>query len=387
MIQTSDFKTKTLYIPKQNIKNEKAWGIALDIGYSAVKTFSPNAAASFPSYAIKLKRDFQNIGTPNKNQILYHDLVSDELWMVGEMAQEFADWESNSENELYGRNRYFSEMFLVIARTGLAMGMMENKYGSSLGKKFFVETGLPPKYLKSDEPLLRDVLSTEHHFKLKIGEGTWKEFHFELGQSDIHIIPQPMGTLFSVSMDQNGRQLPEAVKYFKSNLIIFDPGFGTLDTFYIQNATVGPYETFDKYGMKEVLERTSKRIFQTYYTEIPVPSMQKYLKNGKIKVINRKERRTVAMPFHEMLEESSKEVCNEALERIYSIYNAMADCDYLVITGGASDAWKVQIQEFFQGIETLKIIRGNQNHDLPYIFNNVRGYYMYAYGMLKSKGM
>ena len=65
----------------------------------------------------------------------------------------------------------------------------------------------------------------------------------------------------------------------------------------------------------------------------------------------------------------------------------MADCDYLVITGGASDAWKVQIQEFFQGIETLKIIRGNQNHDLPYIFNNVRGYYMYAYGMLKSKGM
>ena len=51
MINTSDFKTKTEIIDRKNLSFSSAWPVAIDIGYSAVKGFSPNKAFRFPSYA------------------------------------------------------------------------------------------------------------------------------------------------------------------------------------------------------------------------------------------------------------------------------------------------------------------------------------------------
>lgn len=385
MVNTKEYRTKTLYNPQNNIRMEGIWGIALDIGYSAVKVFSSNVAACFPSYAKKIKDNFLNLGSESKTQILYKDMAGGSLWMVGDMAQEIADIGQDSETELYGRNRYFSEMFLVIARTGLALGMEKNQFGDPNGKKLIIQTGLPPKYLENDTPLLKEALSGTHHFQLKVGDRKWKEYKFSLSEKDIFVIPQPMGTLFSIAIKRDGRKVLEAGQYFKSNLVILDIGFGTLDTFYIRNGMIDSYETFEEYGMKEVFLRTGRKIFDTYHTEIRIPSMQKYLKTGKIRVMNRKERITKNVPFSDLLEISSREVCNEALEKICSIYNSLMDCDYLVITGGTADAWKKDIINFFSGMETLKIIPGNLNDDLPYIFNNVRGYYMYLYNVLKAK--
>lgn len=385
MIHTIDFKTKTIYKPRQHMKIGEYWPVALDIGYSAVKIMSPNVVACFPSYAKKLKKDFQNIGVPDQTQILYKESKTGELWMVGDMAQDLSDGDQESETELYGRNRYFSEMFQVIARTGIALGIMNNRFGSAENKELFVQTGLPPKYLKNDAPLIKEALSGSHSFQIKIGSDAWKDFSFQLTDDNISVIPQPMGSLFSIAMNKDGRQVSDAGKYFNSNVVIFDPGFGTLDTFYIKNKIINSYETFDNYGMKEILERTSQKIFQQYSTEIPVPSMQKYLKKETIRILNRKERKTKDVPFADLLEEASKEVCDAALEKICSIYNTFMDIDYLIITGGTSDAWKIQIMKFFEGMETLKVVSGNQNDDLPSIFNNVRGYYMYSYGNLKRK--
>ena len=58
MINTNDFKTKTIFQPRQNPSVNGYWGIALDVGFSSVKTFSPNQVACFPSYARKLPRAF-----------------------------------------------------------------------------------------------------------------------------------------------------------------------------------------------------------------------------------------------------------------------------------------------------------------------------------------
>ena len=74
-----------------------------------------------------------SIGSVSKTRILYEDLETGESWIVGEMAQEMAD-EHDSESELYGRKRYFSPMFKVITRCGLAMGMFDNQYGGPSGR-------------------------------------------------------------------------------------------------------------------------------------------------------------------------------------------------------------------------------------------------------------
>lgn len=386
MINTIDFKTKTLYIPRKNVGVKKAWGIAIDIGYSSVKVFCENATACIPSFAKKLEGPLLSIGSVSKTRILYEDLETGESWIVGEMAQEMAD-EHDSESELYGRKRYFSPMFKVITRCGLAMGMFDNQYGGPSGRPIKIQTGLPPKYMTDKEDLV-ESMSGKHHFRIKVGEDPWKEFDFQITKQDIAIMPQPMGTLFSVSFDRNGRQVPEAKKLWSSNLIIFDPGFGTCDTFYIKNQTIEDQSTFNELSMKEILNKTRKKIQERYNEDIPIASMQSNLKTGNIRIKSRKNGRPISkdVPFANLLEESCNEVCNEALDKLCSVYNALFNCDYLIPTGGLSAVWKPDIIQYFSGLETLKIIPGTQNDNLPSIFNNVRGYYMNLIGTLRQMG-
>lgn len=386
MINTAEFKTKTIFEERPNGSVPGMWGIALDIGYSSVKGFSPTQSYTFPFYARKISENMLALGRPNEYEMLYKDNVTGELWRVGSSAIDIitSDESKDSVTSLYGRNRYFSPMFIVIARTGLGIGMMENRFGSPNGKNLVVQTGLPPAYLKNDTPLIKEALSGEHDFSIKIGERPWQNFQFSLPEDNIYVMPQPMGTLLSIATNKEGYQIKEANDYFNSNILIFDPGFGTLDVFNIKNRLIDSYETFDDLGMKRVLQETSDEIFKKYNVEISVPAMQKNLGQGTITITNRKERRTFEVPFGDILEEASKKVCLEALGKIENIYNNLFDHQYLVITGGAGAAWENIIKEQYQNMETLKIISGNQNDTLPCIFSNTRGYYMYLLGKLKK---
>lgn len=387
MINTANFKTKTMFYQKNNESVEDTWVVALDIGYSSVKVISNNADIVFPSYARKIDSPLLNLGESNKTDIQYRNNRTGELWAVGESAQNMivTGETRDSITELYGRNRYFSDLFKVISEVGMGVGMIANSYGSPKGKKLLIQTGLPPAYLKSDSSLLKEALAGDHSFSIKIGNSNWVTFDFSLTEEDISIMAQPMGTLFSIATDNKGKTVPEAAKYFKSSVLIFDPGFGTLDVFNIRNRMIDSSETFDNLGMKRVFTETSNSILDKYHQEISVPAMQKYLRTGEIKCRDRKTRSTTMAPFGELLEEANKKVCMEALAKIDNIYNGLYDHDYLVITGGTGAAWEHIIREYYSGMETLKIIMGNQNDNLPCFFSNARGYYLYSVGRLKRK--
>lgn len=386
MIQTRDFKTKTKFIDIDRRICGEFWPVALDIGYSGVKGISPNMTYCFPSYAIKRQPGETMVGELNNEDILYQDCETGAEWRVGESAIETIT--SNSTNDaneaLYGRERYFSDMFKVIARVGMGIGMMDNKYGSPVGKTPAIQTGLPPAYLKGDTSLLKEVLSGKHHFKIKLGKRpTWQEFQFELPEENIGIMAQPMGTLISIST-KDGKTISEAKKYFNSNVLIFDPGFGTFDIFDIKNRVISNYYSFSDLSMKQILIDTCDEIYNTYKTEISVAAMQKYLKDGKIKVFDRNERRTQLVPFDSILEKASNNICDTALKKTMELFNNLIDHDYLIITGGTGAAWSDIIRKYFVGMETLEVISGNQNEDLPHIFSNVRGYYYYLVGKLRK---
>ncbi len=389
MISTKDFMTKTEFINRKNVSFGNDWGIALDIGYSAVKGFSPNRVYRFPSYARKLEGRMIGIGSTSENNILYRENENAPVWAVGEYAQSMitSSDATESSDALYGRNRYYDPMFLVVARTGLAMGMIANTYGSPAGKKLVVQTGLPPRYIKSDAPLLRDVLNGTHSFEVKVGDNKWEKFSFALSPSDILVMEQPMGTLFSISTNQDGTASPETENYFRKRLLIADPGFGTFDIFNIAGNQIMGTETFNDLGMKAVLQRTADEIFKQYGTELSVPAMQTNLAEGTFTKFDRKTRSTEEIEFAQILEEQSKKVCMEALERMENIYNNLIDHDYLVITGGTGEAWVEYIRDSLKFMNKLKIIPGNLNDNLSYTFANVRGYYMFLQQRLRTKAM
>ena len=69
---TSQFKTKTEIKEANNGGIKGVWPIAIDVGYSSVKVFSPNSAGIFPSFAQVSEPEI--VGTLPKTSLIYKDL-------------------------------------------------------------------------------------------------------------------------------------------------------------------------------------------------------------------------------------------------------------------------------------------------------------------------
>lgn len=380
MRDTSNYRTKTNFIKRNNGKIPGVWEIAIDVGYSAVKLFSPNTVARFPSYAKRVDSDFQYAGETPRTSILYKDLVTGEMWVVGEKAQDLMSVTDTTDSEasLYGRSRYDSDIFRIVTRVGLGIGMISNEFGSVEDDRIVVQTGLPEKYM-GDEAELKESISGHHEFAIKIGSDDWQKFNFSLETSDIYVMSQPKGTLFSVCIDKNGHFHRNAAKYLSSSVIVFDPGFGTLDIFPILSGVVGHGETYQDLGMKRILQETTKLIKKEFDVDVPVPAMQKYLSTGTVRYVNKFTSKEYA--FGDLLGDATERICEEAILRMAGALN-LGDYNYMIVTGGTGAAWFNQIKDKFKDFTTLEIIQGNQNDELPFVYSNARGYYFYRFNKL-----
>ena len=384
-MDTLDFKTRTSFAHRHFPCPKDKWVVGLDIGYSGVKGMSPNKIYCFPAYARKVPKERIVLSEPAETDIRYKD--GNGTWVIGNLAYDevVASEVPDSEAELFGRHRYYSHMFQVIARAGIAMGLTANSYGNRKDRKILIQSGLPPKYVKSDTPYIKAVLSGDHEFSIKLGRSPWQRFQFSLAEDDIHIIPQPLGALISASVDREGNQLSNAKKYFRSNVIIFDPGFGTTDDYTVKMGNVVNAETFPDLGMREVFARTCKDISERYGVDISIPELQNLLANGTIRVMDRISMKRKSCSFADILKENSQKVCEETVSKMKSVHEYFTDCDYIIATGGTYDAWAEQFNAVFGEMEGLKIIPGNINDPVfSNIYSNVRGYYFFLCSRLDS---
>ena len=377
-MDTRAYKTKTLILDRRFFAKGNKWVIGLDIGYSGVKIMSPNTVACFPAYARKIPENRLTLKEPDASDIRYRN--KNGIWTVGSLAynEVIASEIADSEEELYGRHRYHSEMFHVIAEVGLALGCRNNSINNVNGKTLYVQTGLPPKYM-DDMAELTEVLAGHHEFDLQIGGGEWKHYAFDIDTNNVKIMQQPLGSLLSVSIGPDGKQLPIAKKYFNSTVVVFDPGFGTLDDYTIVRGEImGIGNTFANLGMREVFSRTVKDIKSVYGVSLTVAELQNKLDKGEVRYVNKKLHKSEIYKFASILENHSKNVCNEAVDKMDSVHDYFSKVDYIVATGGTYDAWKDDFDEKFQDMEGLEIVPGNINEpDLSNIFSNVRGYYYF----------
>lgn len=384
-LEAKSFRTQTNYIYRKNPSVDKYWGIALDVGYSAVKAFSPNSIISFPSFAKKVS-SAEGILRSNNSDIFYKDETG--IYAVGEQAyaQINPKDSSNDTNSMMVRDRFSSKVFQIISRVGIALSARANQYGNPEGKELFVQTGLPPAYLDDgDDADLIDALVGTHEFAVKCGDQPWKMFKFNLPEDHIFVMPQPKGTLLSIATDSQGKSVPQAKDYFSSRLLIFDPGFGTLDTFNINKNKIDNYNTYDNLGMYRVFEELTREISKEYGVKINVHELQEDLKTGTFRFFQKKLRKSQYVDFSELLIKCNERVCKEALATIDETYNYLAYHNYLVLTGGTSNAWEPIIKDYYKDMETLTIINGTLTDNLPSIFTNVRGYYMKLFHDLQMK--
>lgn len=387
---TNDFRTKTMMIRRTNISTPGVWPVAIDVGYSGVKIFSPNVIACFPAFAVPVKGQLLDLHVESSDDtILYRDDKDSKIWLVGKAAQD-----SVSKNDpdtatmsIYGRNRYFSDMFRIISNVALGIACTKSYFGDPGDLPVVLRTGLPNEYIESDNVYIKEAFEGLHSFDMKIGDDKWEHYDIVIGKGEVSVMPQPMGTLLSVATGNDGKLRAEANLYYTSPTLVCDPGFGTFDCFGLNGKDVRGQDTFEAFGMKQVLADVSEEIFKKYHVEIPVPAMQSYLEKGTVVVYDRKNRTSIEVPFGDILEKHSADVAKKAIDNLDNMYD-LGEYKYLILTGGTGEAWYPYFKEAFKGMQTLTIIPGNQNTmgivtdkdghpaPLPFIFSNVRGYYM-----------
>lgn len=383
MIFTSDFATKTEIVQKNNGKCDGIWEMAVDLGYSGVKFFSPNSYGRFPSFAKKLDNEIEFASNVPNNVIQYKN-EKGEIWAVGDFAYSYLKPgdTSDSDSALFGRDRYMQPMFKVIAETALGLSSMGNAISKpGPNDKYVIQTGLPERYLNDSDDLI-DSLVGMHHFAVKIGPRPWQNFALDIERGDVFVMSQPKGTLFSVCIDQNGGATSKAKTYLTSSGLVFDAGFGTLDIFPIHNGAVGEGETFSDLGMRRVMQNTVARVNEKYHESLTVPQLQKTLPEGKIRHFDRRTFASKEYDYSAILEEENKNVCNEAIERLAGSI-PLIDYNYMIVTGGTGEAWIDLINDRFKDFTTLEVVKGNMNGDFPMVYANARGYYFYRYNKLQ----
>lgn len=340
--------------------------IGLDMGYSGPKCFNERGNFVFPNYCKKITGEI--IGELNKNDIIYKNLETKEKYAVGIMALRSLNEEDVvSEDILYGRNHYLHINFKVVFETSLGLSLWDTKTD---GSDVFLQTGLPPLYITKDESYLRSVIEGEHKFELTLGNAT-KQFNITLKKNNIDVMSQPMGTLTSLLFNDQGMPTSNAISLMKSNLMVFDCGFGTLDTFLIKANQLESKNTNPNLGMKRVLIETKKLIEKDLGVSISLIGMQKILREGVIHINDLVTFTTKEYPINDYLLKANNIVCKEALE---SIKDYIFNIKYLIMTGGTSEAWINYFREKLKNTN-VEIIQGNQSTSLPIIYANARGYY------------
>lgn len=395
---TKAFKTQAMILEKKMpriLGNNQFAGktiLGVDGGYSSVKGISGNKAFIYPSYAKKVSESIQIVGQLKPTDILLRDNNTNTLWAIGALAENMIDridLAQITDDSLYTRYRYQSEIYKAIMSAAFAIGLLDTASGNDI----FVSTGLPSTYKDEDSEELRSVLAGNYDLSIKIGDNPYRTFKFAIKPENINIMEQPQGTLLASAYDKNGELLPNGSDIISSNSIIYDIGFGTEDLFIIRNGINNGHKTYTDTGMKAVFEATIAEIKAKLKKEDPncaadfkIFEFQKYLEDGQAVYFDRKTYASKIVEFEEILRRKNSELNKKSIHRLMEEYDHLLDYKNLIVTGGTGESRFEEIKETLKGLKHLKVIRGNQNDDtLPFSFSNVRGYYMFQYLKLKSE--
>lgn len=375
-MNTKNFRTRQEFRSKANPKG-KDYIIGLDVGYSATKVFYENGFFVFPSYAKKINNIME---LANAKDILYKD-ESGEIYMVGYVAQNMLESTNTNDTsaELFGRKRYSNKIFKIFCDVAIAIATAKK----TDNRKVIIQTGLPSSYVDGDQKELIRAISKPSTFSLKIGDGKWIKYTSSVDAKDVYVMPQPAGSLYSILIQSDGQYVPNAKEILNSNVLVMDIGFGTFDFFGLKNRANVCNESIDEIGMREVLAHTSKKILSEYNEDIRVAALQKNLETGKVICINEEEMCDEEKDLTPLLESSNNEVFKEAMQRAKGVTDAFRGYKYIIVAGGTGEAWYANIKEWLSNRRTLSVIPSNYNDKLPFIYSNVRGYYLYRYTLNK----
>ncbi|MGD9824823.1 ParM/StbA family protein [Desulfobacter sp.] len=323
--------------------------IGIDVGFGFTKAYSGQNSVIFKSL-IGDAADIQfmsSMGDAEPTDNL-HITLDNKTYFLGT----YAERQSNLTEYTLDQEKMVEEFIKILALA--AAGICAQTHGP-----VNVVTGLPVAYLKRDTRRLKQIIQGEH--EIIYHHQAAPDEHRKLIIDRVHVIPQPIGSIFNLIFDDYGKICDRDLA--ASKLGVVDIGFKTTDFSifdhlqYIERGS----STMDT-GVSKCFSVIADKLRQESGINIEPYKIFKFIESGVVK-IRGKEYNVLNL---------KKRVYTHAASAIASDLNRLWkndwDIDSIIVSGGGA----IPLAEFLVPSVDGNVIPIPKSIDAR--FNNVQGY-------------
>jgi plasmid segregation protein ParM len=323
--------------------------VGIDVGFGYTKAYNGKNSVIFKSLigdATDIQfRSFLGEDSSTSN---LHITLNDKSYFLGNYAEQ----QSNIPEFTLDQEQLIENFVKILAIT--AAGICSDAKGP-----INIVTGLPVGYLKRDSRRLRDMIRGIHEITYHNinGKDETKRVHID----KIHVIPQPIGSIFNLIFDEYGKITDK--KLATQKLGVVDIGFKTTDFSifdhlqYIERGS----STMDT-GISKCFNVFANKLRQESNINIELYRIFKFVRAGMIKIKGKEYN----------ISNLKKRVYTHAASAIASDLNRLWendwDIDSIILSGGGSVELAEYLSPNIDG-NVIPILR-----DIDARFNNVQGY-------------
>ncbi|WDP93078.1 MAG: ParM/StbA family protein [Desulfobacter sp.] len=328
--------------------------VGIDVGFGFTKAYNGKNSVIFKSL-IGDATDIQfrsSLGDASTTSNL-HITLNDKTYFLGS----YAELQSNITEFTLDQDKLIEEFIKILAIA--AAGICAKGPGP-----INVVTGLPVGYLKRDTRRLKEIIRGDHEiaYHQVDGKDETRRIHID----KVHVIPQPIGSIFNLIFDEGGKIKDRALA--GSKLGVVDIGFKTTDFSifdhlqYIERGS----STMDT-GISKCFSVISNKLRQESGISVELYRIFKFVESGMIK-IKGKEYNIMNLKKRVYTHTASAIATDMA-----RLWENDWDIDSIILSGGGS----IPLAEYL-----IPNVEGNVipiQRDMDARFNNVQGYWKFGH--------
>ncbi len=323
--------------------------VGIDVGFGFTKAYNGKNSVIFKSL-IGDATDIQFralLGDDSSTSNL-HITLEDKSYFLGS----YAELQSNIREFTLDQEKLLEDFvkILAIAAAGIC---------TETSAPINVVSGLPVGYLKRDSKKFKEMIRGTHEITFHNKDG--KDVTKRVSIDKIHVIPQPIGSIFNLIFDDKGKIKDRGLATQKLGVV--DIGFKTTDFSifdhlqYIERGS----STMDT-GISKCFSVIANKLRQESNINIELYRMFQFIESGMIKIRGKEYN----------ISNLKKRVYSHAASAIASDLNRLWendwDIDSIILSGGGS----VELSEYLSPNIEGNVIPIGKNIDAR--FNNVQGY-------------
>lgn len=303
--------------------------IGLDVGFGFTKGVRGNQMEFFPS--IIADHD-DSLHLSSGCDLVYNNAP----YVVGDVARlyPFARWTSHS-------SRSSSVEYKVLALSMLALLTPERRVNVSL------VTGLPINHFRADCEIVTHQLLGAHEFR-------WRNREYRINVKSVDVIPQPLGTYFSVQSNLSC-----------SSVGIVDIGFLTSDCFYMKDGIPIPALSESiNLGCDAICGIIRKEVYRKFRVDLDVRDVDSVIRSGCVAIMGEQH------DARDIIDSAVRGFLSKLHPYLLRLWGKERDYQVVYSGGGAA------LMEGMIDASNYSIAKNPQ-------FSNVNGYALY--GALKAQ--